>query len=151
MAVTAKVYGKAILNAFGGETAVEASAVDLLSDAIKISLHSATYVPNQDTHEFFSDVTNEVVGTGYTAGGITLANKTLTYDAATNTMKFDADDVAWATSTITARYAVIRKDTGTPTTSPLLVYIDFGVDQVSDAGSFTITFAAEGIFTAVAA
>lgn len=151
MAVTAKVFGKAIINAFGGETAAEASSVDLLSDTIKVSLHASTYAPNQDTHEFYSDVTNEVAGTGYTAGGITLANKTLTYDAATNTMKFDADDVSWATSTITARYAVIRKDTGTATTSPVLVYIDFGVDEVSDAGAFTVTFAAAGIFTVAAA
>lgn len=147
MAVTAFWYGKAILNAFGGETAGESVAIDFLSDTIKVSLHTVTYTPAQDTDEFFSDATNQITGTGYTAGGATLANKTLGYTAGTNVIKFDADDPSWATSTLTARYAVIYKDTGTASTSPLMGYIDFGADVSTTAGTFTVQFNASGMLT----
>ena len=141
MAVTAKFYGNAFVSAFSG-------LINIPTDTIKIALCTSTYTPDQDVHDFFNDVTNEVTGTGYTAGGITLASKTLTYNGGTNTLTFDAADVAWTTSTITARYAVIYKSTGTASTSPLISYIDFGADVVSTAGTFTITFDAAGIATA---
>lgn len=147
MAVTSKIYGKAILNAFGGETAGESVAIDYLSDTIKVALCTSSYAVDQDTHEFFSDVTNEVTGTGYTAGGATLANKTLGYTAGTNVIKFDADDVTWTTSTITARYAVIYKSTGTSSTSPLLSYVDFGQNESTTAATFQITWDSAGLLT----
>lgn len=57
----------------------------------------------------------------------------------------DADDVTWASSTITARYAVIYKDTGVATTSPLIGFVDFGQDESSSNGNFTIQWSANGI------
>ncbi len=143
MAVTAKMYGNALLKALNKE-------VDWDTDTIKVMLCTSSYTPDQDTHIYKSSVTNEVTGTGYTAGGATLANKTITYTGSTNTIKLDADDITWSNSTITARYAVIYDDTGTDSTSTLLGYIDFGEDQVSSAGSFTIKWDAGGIFTVVA-
>ena len=47
-------------------------SIDLDTDTIKVMLVTSTYTPNQDTHTKRSDVTNEVSGTGYTAGGATL-------------------------------------------------------------------------------
>ncbi len=82
MAVTAQLFGKALANLLGGETAGETRAIDFLSDTIKWALATATYAPNLDTHEVFADVTNEVSGTGYTAGGVTAASKTITYTPA---------------------------------------------------------------------
>lgn len=147
MAVTAKWYGKAIMAAFGGTTSGESPIHDYLSDTIKVALTTSAYTPDQDAHDFFNDITNEVVGTGYTAGGATLTGKTLDYTAGTNVIKFDANDVSWATSTITARYAIIYKDTGTPSTSGLYGYVDFGADVSTTAGTFLITWDAAGIFT----
>jgi hypothetical protein len=149
MAVTAFWYGQAIMQAFGSGSAGGAPNVDWLSDTIKVSLHTSSYTPNQDTHVFKSDLTNEVAsGGGYTTGGATLANKTAGYTAGTNVIKLDADDTVWTTSTITAHYAVIYDDTpATDATKPLLGYVDFGADVVSSAGNFTITWAAGGIFT----
>lgn len=120
-------------------------SIDLDTDTIKVALVTSTYTPNQDTHEDFADVTNEVSGTGYTAGGAALANKTVTQDNTDNEGVFDADDVTWSTSTITARAAVVYKDTGTPSTSWLVCYIDFGSDKISTAGNFIIAWNAEGI------
>ena len=102
------------------------------------------YTPDFDAHDFFNDVTNEVVGTGYTAGGNTLT-VTTSQDNTDNEGVFDAADTSWSTATITARGAVIYKSTGTASTSPLICYIDFGADYVSTGGTFTITFNAEGI------
>ncbi len=120
-------------------------SIDLDTDTIKVALVTSAYTPNQDTHDFFDDVTNEVVGTGYTAGGATLASKAVTVDTTDNEGVFDANDVEWTTSTITARGAVLYKSTGTASTSALIAYIDFVTDKVSTAGSFTIAWNAEGI------
>lgn len=149
MAVTALLYGKLFANCFGGETAGESVAIDLLSDTIKVALTTSSYTPNQDTHEFFDAVTNEITGTGYTAGGATLGSKTLAYASKVST--FDAADTSWTTSTLTARYAVVYKDTGTASTSPLICYINFGADVSTTAGTFLITWNASGIFTVTVA
>jgi hypothetical protein len=148
MAVTAYWYAYGLLNAYGGSTAGDAYTCDFLSDTVKVALTTSSYTPNQDTHDFFNDVTNEVSGTGYTAGGSTLGSKTLA--ATNNVVKFDAADTSWATSTITARRAVIYKDTGTSSTSPLLAWVDFGADVSSSAGTFQITWDSAGIMTITA-
>lgn len=143
MAVTAKVYGP-LLNSMANKE------VDLNTDTIKVMLCTSSYVPNQDTHQYKSSVTNEVAATGnYTTGGATVANPTFSYDTATNTWKFDGDDVTWASSTITARYAVFYDDTAT--NDPLICYWDFGADQSSSSGNFTLSFSASGLVTAVVA
>ncbi|MBP7406069.1 MAG: hypothetical protein KA973_14240 [Candidatus Microthrix sp.] len=140
MAVTAKWYGKLLNTLWTG-------GVNFTSDTIKGALVTSSYTFDQDTHDYFDDITNEVTGTGYTAGGATLASKTLTYTAGTNTIAIDAADLAWTTSTITARGLVIYKSTGTGSTSPLIGFIDFGADVISTAGTFTVTFDAGGIGT----
>ena len=120
--------------------------IDLDTDTIKVMLLDSNHSNNADTQEFIDDVSaNEVSGTGYTAGGATLANKAVTQDNTDDEGVFDADDVSWAASSITARYAVIYKDTGTPATSPIIAIIDFGEDKVSTSGAFTINWDAEGI------
>jgi hypothetical protein len=120
--------------------------IDLVTDTIKIALVTSSYTPNQDTHTKYSDITNEVAnGNGYTTGGATLANKTVTQDDTDNEGVFDADDVTWANATITARGAVIYKDTGVASTSPLVQYIDFGSDATSTNSDFLIQFSSEGI------
>ena len=141
MAVSAKLYGLVFKSAFNKE-------IDFDSDTIKVMLCTSSYTPNQDTHQYKSSVDNEVTGTGYTAGGATLASKTLTYTTGTNVVAFDAADVTWSTSTITARYAVIYDDTpSTAATKPLIAYIDFGADVESDGGDFKIEFDASGFAT----
>jgi len=137
--MASKLYGQFLLKALNKE-------VDFDTDTIKVALLSSAYTPNQDTHDYFNDVSaNEVTGTGYTAGGITLASKTATYDAGTNVIVLDAADVTWSSSTITARYAVVYDSTGTSSTSALIGYVDFGSDQSSTNGNFTITWDSTGI------
>lgn len=121
-------------------------AIDLDTDTIKIALVTSSYTPNANTHTKFSDVTNEVAnGNGYTSGGATLVNKTVTADTGDSEGVFDADDVTWSTATITARGAVIYKNTGVASTSPLIQYIDFGSDATSTNSDYIIQFSSEGI------
>lgn len=112
-------------------------------------LCTSSYTPNQTTHKYKSAVTNEVSGAGYTAGGATLAGKTVVTTGLTFT--FDANDIVWSSSTITARYAVFYIDTGTASTSSLLCYWDFESDQISSSGNFTLTISGSGVITVTAA
>src|SRR6185295_325987 len=114
-------------------------SIDLDTDTIKVALVTSSYTPDQDAHDFFDDVTNEVAGTGYTAGGASLANKAVTADNTDNEGVFDADDVTWSSSTITARGAVLYKSRGGASSADeLICYIDFGSDKSSSAGNFTL-------------
>ena len=116
--------------------------VDLEADTIKVALldsnHSFTA-----THNTWSDVsTNEISGTGYTSGGATLSNKSVTQAATT---KWDADDTSWTSATFTANHAVIYDDT--MTNDDLICSIDFGGAQSVSSGTFTIQWHADGIIT----
>ena len=82
--------------------------------------------------------TNEVSGTGYTAGGNTLTISA--NPASTGTTAFlDFADTTWSSATITARGALIYQSGGT---NPAIAVLDFGSDKTSTAGDFTIVFPA---------
>ena len=68
----------------------------LPTDDLKLAVIDATITPSaDDTSPTWSDYsTNEVSGTGYTAGGESLTTKTWTMEAGIATLK--ADDVNWA-------------------------------------------------------
>lgn len=144
MAVTNKWYGNAFKAAFNKE-------IDFNTDTVKVALVTSTYAFDQDAHDYFNDITNQVTGTGYTAGGATLATPTVTYTGGTNVLALDGADVSWASSTITARGAVLYVDTTVASTSPLLCFVDFGADVSTTAGTFTITWDAAGIATVTVA
>lgn len=123
-------------------------SIDLDTDTLKIMLVTSSYTPDIDAHTKRSDITNEVVGAGYTGGGATLASLSVTANNTTDKGVFDAADVTWSTSTITARGAVIYKSRGGASSADeLICYLDFSSDQISSAGNFTITFNAAGIIT----
>ena len=82
---------------------------------------------------------------GYAAGGKALTNKSVTEDNINDRAEFDADDSTWPVATITARAAVIYKDTGVASTSPLIAYIDFGEDFSTSGADFTVEWDSDGI------
>lgn len=99
-------YASALANAFGSTTAANPPNIDYLSDTIKVMLTTSTYSPNVATHDFKDDVTNEITGTGYTAGGATLGSKTLTVTAA------NSFGTTWAASTAYLQDQIVRPTTG---------------------------------------
>lgn len=135
----------AVYNSF--KSKIMDGSIDLDTDNINVSLHTDAYTANIDTHVFYSDVTASEVanGNGYTTKGVSLASKSVATDTTDDEGVFDAADVTWSSSTITARYAIIWKNTGTNTTSPLIAYVDFGANKTSDNGNFIITWSSEGI------
>lgn len=133
-----------------GDTAQIATAINLATDTIKLMLVTSSYTPDVDADVFIDDVSaNEVGASGtYSAGGITLTITGSTDDT-DNEGVMDAADASVTSATITARYGVVYKDTGTPATSPIIAVIDFGSNQTSTAGTFALAFAAEGILNLV--
>ena len=125
-------------------------AVDLDTDTIKLSLHSTTYTPNQDTHDFFNDASTSqlATGNGYSTGGVTLGSKTVALDTGSDQIRFDAANASWTlTSTgIAWRYAVIYKSRGGASSADELIgYIDPGAKQTPVAGTYTFNFSTAGI------
>ena len=113
-------------------------AVDFDTDTFKVMLVTSSYTPNKDTHDKRDDVTNEVSGTGYTAGGVTSAC-TVTKDTANDRVTLSFAAVNWPSSTITARAAVIYKSRGGASSADELVcYVDFGADVSSSAATFSL-------------
>jgi hypothetical protein len=113
-------------------------AIDLDTDTFKVLLVSSAYSPNKDTDLKRSAVTNEVSGTGYTAGGVTSAC-TVTKDTANDRVTLSFAAVNWASSTITARAAVIYKSRGgLASADELVCYVDFGADVSSSSATFSL-------------
>lgn len=109
------------------------------SDTFKMMLLTNAAAPSKSAWAKRSDVTNEVAGTAYVAGGSAV---TVTITAASGNgdlEQVNLADVAWAASTITARYAVVYKSRGGLASADNLVAIlDFGADFTSTNGTFTV-------------
>lgn len=115
-------------------------SIDCDTDSFKAMLVTATYSPNKDTHTKRSDVTNEVTGTGYTAGGAAVTC-TVAKDTTNDRETLTFSNPSWASATITARAAVIYKTRGGASSADELVaYVDFGSDIASTGGTFAVTF-----------
>lgn len=155
-----QVAGKLPANAFGGEASGDVGMSDYLTNSIRFTLHTTTWVPNIDTNEAFADATNELsTANGYTANGIAIAGKSLVYNATGNISTFDMDDttVTWTASGagLTFRWAVLHDDTVTvgPPIKPLYGWVDCdpaatGNITIGAGGTFTITTGANGLFQA---
>lgn len=102
----------------------------------KIALYTSSATLDSSTTAYTAS--NEVVGTGYTAGGATLTNISPTSSGTTAFVDFN--DYTWSTATITARGALIYNSSSSNYTNPAVAVLDFGSDKSSSAGDFTIQF-----------
>jgi hypothetical protein len=113
-------------------------AIDMDTDTFRVLLTTSAYSENKDTHTRRSDVTNEVTGTGYTAGGI-VTTITVTKDTVNDRLDITLGAVSWPSSTITARKAVYYKARGGAATADELVAVnDFGSDVTSTGATFSL-------------
>jgi hypothetical protein len=118
--------------------------INLDTDTIKLILMAPGFTFLPGTHVVLADVVASELPTanGYTAGGQTLANSTVTKDTSLHQSKTTFDNVIWTviTSTLTARGAIIYDDTvASPVVDPIIGYLDFG-DNVATlvGGTFTV-------------
>lgn len=114
------------------------------TQTFKIALYTSSATLSAATTAYTTS--NEVTGTGYSAGGQALTISQVPTSSGT-TAFIDFSDVTWSTATITARGALIYLANGT--TNPAVAVLDFGGDKTSTAGNFTIQFPAADASNAI--
>lgn len=124
--------------------------IDWVDDTINLMLTTSSYVVDA-THTVKADVTNELAAAnGYSAGGIALANKSLTQVSGLQ-YKASADDVTFAfTGSVTFRYGVLHiVGTVNGLVDPLLAYILFDSTpaDITTSTSYLVPWHPDGIFT----
>ena len=112
------------------------------SQTFKIALYTSSADLSASTTAY--STTNEISGTGYTAGGNTLTVVAPTTSGTTALLDFS--DTTWSSATITARCALIYKSGGG---HPAVAVLDFGSDKSSSNGTFSVIFPAAAASTAI--
>jgi hypothetical protein len=111
-------------------------------DVFKMALFTSSATLGAGTTVY--DATNEVTGTGYTAGGEVMTNITPVLSG--STAIFDFDDVVWTAATFTARGALIYNSTNG---DRAVMVLDFGSNKTSTAGDFTVIMPAADASNAI--
>lgn len=103
---------------------------DLLNDTLKMALYTALATLNKDTTEYTSS--NEISGTGYTAGGLQLSNVTVT--ASDGVVYVSFDNPTWDPGAFTARGALIYNSSKN---NASIAVLNFGYD-ITSQNTFTV-------------
>ena len=109
----------------------------LATDTIKLALFTSSASLGEGTTAY--STSNEVSGTGYTAGGVTLTSTTVSTSG--TTAFFDADDPTFTSASFTARGALIYNSSNS---DKAIAVLDFGGDFTVSSGTFKIVFPAAG-------
>ena len=110
---------------------------DLVADTLKIALFTSSANLGASTTAY--STSNEVSGTGYSAGGETLTSKAVSTTG--TTAHFDAADPTWTSASFTARGALIYNSSNS---DKAIAVLDFGGDFTVSSGTFKIIFPAAG-------
>lgn len=130
---------------------LEKMMIDTLGETIEAETHKTLlvqdgYTHDYTTHDFRDDITNEVSGTGYSAGGVTQTGTDITI--ASEILTFDMTDTVFPTVTIVdAMAGVFYTNVGTAGTDQLVCLQDFITSASATAADFTIQHAGGGVFT----
>lgn len=117
--------------------------IDYAADTIKLILVTSAYTPDPD-HDFASDLTNELSGTGYTggfggSGRKTIGSKAFETDTTNNRVELTFGAVTWtAINAGNPKYAILVKEITNDAASRLIAYLDLGT-VVTNGGDLTIT------------
>lgn len=130
----------AVCNSFKQE--VLGAIHDLDTDTIKIALYTSSASLDATTTAYTTS--NEIVASGYTAGGNTLSGAVISLDSGTAIVDFS--DTTWSAATITARGALIYNSSKS---NKAIAVIDFGADKISTNGDFTVQFPVAVAATAI--
>lgn len=119
------------------------NSVDGTADTFKVMLVSAVPTTgNQDAWANRSDVTTEITGTGYTAGGIAQAFTLDALDTTNNRQSITWTNITngWTASTFSAVGAIIYRNSGAAATDTLVTFVDFGGTVSCSNGTYSITY-----------
>jgi hypothetical protein len=134
------IYGSCVRDILTGD-------IDFDTHTFKALLVGSTYdavsdETKKDSHAFRSDVTNEITGTGYTAGGNSCTATVGSLDTTNNRVEVTFSVTNWTSATITSAYGlVIYRNVGTAGTDRLVCYVAFSNAPVSCTnGTFSVSF-----------
>lgn len=103
----------------------------------KAMLVSSSYSEDRGAHSKRSSITNEISGTGYTAGGASVT-VSASLNTTTHKLTLTIGAVSWASSSITARKLIVyRARGGASSADELVACIDNGTDLVSSSSTMT--------------
>ena len=140
--MASEFYSQFPLNLGGGDSAGE-GPMDLLLDTLKLMLMD-THTADQTGDAVKADLpAEESSGSGYTAGGATLANKTWATSSLTTTFDNTADVVWTISTTLDTNVGILWDDTPTSPADPLILADSFGSQTVT-GGDLTYTPHASG-------
>lgn len=134
------IYNNALLELVRGGISFPSSLASSNS-TYKLMLVSSTstYSPVK-SHTTLTDFTgnggSEASGTGYTAGGAFPATIATAVDNSLNFASVTPADVSWASSTISAKGAILYAVSG----NKMVAFIDFGGTVSSANSTFTVSF-----------
>ena len=115
---------------------------NFLTDTFKIALYTGNASLDASTTVY--NTSNEVTGTGYTAGGNTL---TVIPPASSGTVAYVSfQNTSWASASFTARAALIYNATQG---NKSVAVLDFGSDKTVSNSTFTITFPVDDATNAI--
>lgn len=126
------IYNSCLADALSG-------AIDFSGDSFKVMLCSSGYSPDKDADTKRSNVTGEVTGTGYTAGGAAMT-VSVTKDTVNDRIDVALGGISLPDATITARFAVYYKSRGgVAANDELVAVVDFGTDVIATNGTWSLT------------
>lgn len=132
------IYGSLVRDILTG-------AVDFDTDTFYGMLVGSTYdaiadETKRDTHAKRSDITDEISGTNYTAGGTEITVTVGTYDTSNNYLDVTFGAISWANSTISNAYGLVvyKRRGGASSADELVFYNDFGAAFSSTADAFNV-------------
>ncbi len=117
---------------------------NLVTDTLKMALYTALADLGPATTVYTTN--NEIVGTGYTAGGELVTGATISTDTQTETVYVDFNDVSWPGANFTARGALIYNVTQG---NKSIAVLDFGSDKTFTAANNTVTMPVNTATTAL--
>ena len=118
---------------------------NLATDTLRMALYTALADIGPATTTY-TGTTNEITGTGYTAGGELVTGATISTDTQTGTVYVNFDDVAWPGANFTARGALIYNVTQS---NKSVAVLDFGSDKTFTSTNNTVTMPANTATTAL--
>jgi hypothetical protein len=117
---------------------------DLATDTLYMALYDGFATLGPTTPVYTTD--NEVVGTGYTAGGVEVTGVTINTDVTSNTVYVNFDNVSWPGANFTARGALIYNSSQS---NKSIAVLDFGSDKIFNSSTNTVAMPNNSATTAL--
>jgi len=105
---------------------------NLTTDTLKIALYTGDATLNESTTAY--STTNEITGTGYTAGGVVITGVSVNSSGYTAYVSFN--NPSWTSASFTTRAALIYNSSKA---NRSIAVLDFGADKTVSGNTFTIT------------